>query len=745
MSKFNHSKHLVSACLLIVSLFAGCSRENAGTEPSFSPRYEASTPLREIQETIFSYQMAQAIDDVQNPAVLGQLLVASMEQNNQESSDNDYFSRLLKLDKDQIIEAAGFVVGNKQAPARLALDSVDILGSVPSALDLLQLIERAKSNLRTLSLDAAQIKFEKALFPFQKNILNHVHKSYQELEASGYRKKVDRIIDVGLGKAKVKINASVGEMAEDLPKDLRMFTDIRDLLKILDQESGKNSKTDVSRVISRLARFSNEDIKVTRENVRELVSKSELSADEKLSQYSSAIRKVDAAIGLGGIIVGKILDKPEEARKLVTIATGVMKIIKTSSDFNVGKIGAQLATGDMVGAVADVLGGLLASGPTIEESRHQQVMEALEMIRMDIAQFSAEVSRRFDAVDSKLSIISNDLSTLLQEVGKANASLADIQSQVTALSMKVDTVALMMLLGLNDIMDLQFSRDYSQCLGLLSQTAQQVATTEAYVLGCLDAFQQRAYVSSRTPTRTGKLLPGASAEEKLRILAEAPTELALAPLMAMVKEYTGSRTAYEVINPKDFVMGAQSYLEMSRIHYKMLSTSPQAKKARAQAVEQMAALGRSFREALAFMGQTDVIERLLSVYETELYGYMGDLDARRIAEIQLMREMLDQIFRITRSTERFSDLRLLSLFSGEGKGFFTPTELRSFGTECASLEESPDALEPKKTAFRARALQSIALMRSVIFDLKVRGESRPPRSMVDDTLEKIPAFVALKE
>lgn len=564
------------SCVLILSLLSvGCGTKelhyiylpapvSAGNEnikkenPSYHKRSESS-PYNDIRASLFSEIVTKQLEVQKRNAFLVSALIylIKADHSNKLIINDDYMEQLMRLDANLVLFKGSTVIDHlsetaDSASARYAQfleqQSQMISEKQFNSFELLNLIEKSRWELKTKDHDAA---------------LKIVNKQIDEW-APQISKSIFSIVfqNESLTNA---FNDVIGESKSGLIIVPKLNSNLKEIAKFLPEltETQKVIKSELSRVNEL-----NNDIIGFSEKVQSAMLKDVNQAAKEIKiiiknkkafeQAQDVYGRIDSALNLGASVSRAVFGPNKELDQFVNTARMVLKVSKAVCSINFVKIGANLATGNILSAVNDVVGGLmgLSSGPD------PQIMEMLESIRNDIADFRNHVDMRFDELLNKLDqqlLLLKENQVALEDI---QFTLRNMTESLSQISQKIDQ-------GFDSIFENQFKYNYISCF----KSSLAIDTDYNHLRECADYFFSYAISTSEISQQTGEFafdmdVPYLSIDASLDqygILNKFGfMDIAIAALL-LPKKKDGSfqkTTNLHHINVSDFIMGTENYLNL---------------------------------------------------------------------------------------------------------------------------------------------------------------------------------------
>jgi hypothetical protein len=505
MKKINYA---IGTIMIPAILSAGCGAKevhyiympNQKPDPQEYPVFRGDQVIKtkdlknlhknKIKSLLFSEIVThQLSEEKRNEFLASSLLYLIKNENNKKFElRTDYLDQFESIDVDLLFIGAGKVLDQKIDQAADAserykqfLEQLSQAGikKTFNSYEVANLLLNVR-RIRSQNSDAAAKEFLNSQLAQWSNSISGITFDLA-LDNNQVQKTVQDVIgDVRNGMLVVpKLSSGISEIAKALPSATETQKVIKDQFSKFDQLG-----TTRDQFVKVLNAAVVKDVQKARQDLQIIVEK-----NKGYKQAKNALDRVDAALDIGAFAIQAVFGPNKEIQKVVNVARSAIAVTKAVCSINFGKIGANLATGNIIGAVSDIVGSLFGGSAGMDPETKQM----LQNIQQDIADFRNHVDERFDQVIAKL----DEQLKLLQQV---DAKLDKIQNTLNEMTLSISQISQKIDQGFDSIFENEFKSNYVNCF----KSSLNVPGDLGHLRDCLDYFFHYASNSSLLPQQTGE-------------------------------------------------------------------------------------------------------------------------------------------------------------------------------------------------------------------------------------------------
>jgi hypothetical protein len=482
-----------------------------------------------------------------------------------------------------------------------------------NSFEVAKLIERTRNTVESNGIEAAEKLLNSQLVQWSSGISELIFDLALENELM--RNGLERVIgDVQNGMLVIpKLDSSFTEISKVLPE----ITEVQKVVKAQFSkiENIGSNKIEFEKAIkSALLK----DVQKTSEDIKNII-KNKSGFDNAKNIFD----RVDSALDLAALAYQTVFGPSKDIQKVVNIARSVVVVTKAVNSINFGKIGANLATGNVIGAVNDIVGSLFGFSSGIDPETKQM----LQNIQQDIAEFRNHVDKRFDEVITKLDQQLKLLQQIDVKLDKVQFVLAELTESVSQISQKIDQ-------GFDSIFENEFKSHYVMCF----KSSLNVPGDLGHIRDCLDYFFHYAANASLIPQKTGFFSveggsPLGEINSRLTEFGSLNKFGFLDVAMGLVFDRFDSSGNPKIhldlmrVNISDFIIGTEAYLSLVKSNSDMLCATDAL--IVAENVELLKSMAKGIQASLLRLSSHDFLSEKTDEYYTSAESLSDSSDIKK--------------------------------------------------------------------------------------------------------------------
>lgn len=172
-------------------------------------------------------------------------------------------------------------------------------------------------------------------------------------------------------------------------------------------------------------------------------------AEAKAAEHKLKLDAIQSSISVISTLAGFI--DPQFGKQLETVATSALQIGQSLDGWldavaglsaldKIGSLSTVVMTGNILGAVMNVVNLFGSSGPTPD----QMILQEIGKLRQQVDQLRTEMHDRFDRVDQELNVIYSTMQDRFDKIdiqlGKINANILEVQRTLLDLDLKLSRI-----------------------------------------------------------------------------------------------------------------------------------------------------------------------------------------------------------------------------------------------------------------------------------------------------------------
>jgi hypothetical protein len=517
----------------------------------------------------------------------------------------DYLEQILFINSDKVLVQSGelFDVVTDQsvdAGARYKqfLEQQSIFAQTLdfNLVEVVRFIEKIQFEKKTSGFDQAKTLFDQQIDQWSHQISEKIFILAQENRA--LRESIDLVVtDVKNGLSQIpRIDSGFSVIAKSLPVK-------NEPQKIIKKFLLESTQAPV---------LSSDFLESVKKSVSAEVENASIVA-RKLSGLSKSYQAASVTLGnaentlhYSAKVLETIIGKNKTVDHLVAVGTTAIKIAKITNSVDFKKIGMNLATGNVLGAVSDLVGSLFGMGGQSDP----QVMEMLKGIKQDIADLRKHMDQRFDQVLGKLD---EQLILLKQN----QAALIDIQQSLVEISQNLSQITQKIDQGFDSLFENDFKFQYTTCF----KSSLPLEHDLHHLRDCADYFFSYAVNTSYLPQQTGVMSIGSEVP-----FGEIDSRLSENGVLnkfgflnsAIGSVFFGNHSSQSPmdgiglvdVNISDYVIGSESFLALLNSHIGQFKITGNL----VQNISKLELKGIQIRNSMMLLSNRDFLNKLLNNY-----------------------------------------------------------------------------------------------------------------------------------